>query len=75
MAGKVFEIAFNIMGRLGSSFGQAFSNANEQMKKLNKETASLKAEMKALDLQQKKGQITTQQYAQAYGYEGAEFLA
>ena len=66
MAGKVFEIAFNIMGRLGSSFGQAFSNANEQMKKLNKETASLKAEMKALDLQQKKGQITTQQYAQAY---------
>lgn len=67
MAGKVFEIAFNIMGKMGSSFNQAFASASDRMTQLNTRVSSLKAEMRALDTQQKKGKISTEQYAAAYG--------
>lgn len=66
MAGKVFEIAFNIMGRMGSSFNQSFASASDRMTQLNTRVSSLKAEMKSLDTQQKKGKISTEQYAAAY---------
>lgn len=72
MAGRMFDIAFNLMARTGSSFSSTFSAASEQMMRLNTSVSALKAETKELDQQQKKGLITAEQYGAAYSKVSAQ---
>lgn len=41
MAGRVFEIAFQLAGRVNSSFNSAFGNANAQLEEMNDNAAEL----------------------------------
>ncbi|MDD4599619.1 hypothetical protein SDC9_04136 [bioreactor metagenome] len=66
MAGKMYEIAFNILGKVNSSFGSAFTGAANHMSQLNTKVSGLKAQMKELEKQQKSGAISVYQYAASY---------
>ena len=66
MAGKIFEIAFNIAGKMNASFNNTFRTTSERMTALNTNTSRLQVQMKELDRQQRKGLLTTQQHADAY---------
>lgn len=67
MAGKMFDIAFNILGKVGGSFNSAFATASERMSKLNSKVNETKVKMKDLDRLQKSGAISTAEHAAAYG--------
>ncbi|SDD89849.1 phage tail tape measure protein [Sporomusa acidovorans] len=66
MSGRMYEIAFNIMARMGPGFNQAFSSASGRMTQLNTQVSGLKKEMKELDTQQRKGVISVFEYSAAY---------
>lgn len=54
MARKMYEIAFELAGKINSSFGGMFSSANERMAQMNRNISSLKADMQELEKAQKK---------------------
>lgn len=66
MAGRMHEIAFNIMARMGSNFNRSFSSASDRMSQLNTRVSGLKAQMRELDAQQKKNVLTAGEYSNAY---------
>ncbi len=66
MSGRMYEIAFNIAARMGSNFNKAFSSASDRLTQLNTRVSGLKAEMKELDAQQRKGAISVLEYSAAY---------
>jgi len=66
MAGRMFEVAFQIAGRVRSSFGGMFQSASSRMRQLNQQTSSLRADLRNLQRQQQTGTISTQEYAESY---------
>lgn len=66
MAGRMYEIAFNIAARMGSNFNSSFSSASDRLTQLNTNVSRIKSSMKELDVQQRKGIISTLEYSAAY---------
>lgn len=66
MAGKTYEIAFNLAAKLGNSFGSAFSGASQKLSILQTNCKTLRASMKELDAAQKKGAVSTAEWAGKY---------
>lgn len=62
----MFEIAFQIAGKLNSSFGGAFNSAENRLQRLNQQVISLNADMRELEKAQKAGKITAEEYTAAY---------
>jgi len=54
MARKVFEIAFQLAGKIDSSFGGIFTSAGEKLRQMSRHTANLRVELKKLENAQKK---------------------
>jgi TP901 family phage tail tape measure protein len=63
---KMFEMAFEIAGKINSSFGRTFTSANEKLQRMNRHISSLRSEMRELERAQKKGEITAKKYAESY---------
>ncbi len=63
---RTFEIAFQLAGKINSSFGNMFTSASARMNQLNQRIISLKSEMRALERAQRAGTIGAQEYAEAY---------
>lgn len=66
MAGKTYEIAFNLAAKLGSSFSSAFSGASQKLATLQTNVKATKASMRELEMQQRKGIVSTLEYAASY---------
>jgi len=66
MARRMYEIAFELAGKINSSFGNAFASANDRLAQMNRHISSLRADMRALEKAQKAGSISAQQYAADY---------
>lgn len=66
MARKAYEIAFELAGKINSSFGNAFTSANERLARMNRTISSLRTDIKQLEKDQKAGKISTEQYANSY---------
>ncbi|MDR7865165.1 MAG: phage tail tape measure protein [Sporomusaceae bacterium] len=66
MASKTYEIAFNLAARLGSSFSSTFSGASQQLSTLQTNVKSTRAAMRELEMQQRKGIVSTLEYAASY---------
>lgn len=66
MASRMFEIAFNLAGRVSSSFGNMFASASDRMRQLNQRTTSLRTDLRNLERAQRTGTVSTQQYAQSF---------
>lgn len=47
MAGKIYEVAFQLAGKVGSSFHSTFLSANRQLSRLDSQIKKVKADMKA----------------------------
>jgi TP901 family phage tail tape measure protein len=60
MANKVYEISFAIAGKMGSNFNTTFSGASSRMQQLN-------VDMKQLNAQYKKGELSVEQYSAKQG--------
>ncbi len=63
---KMFEMAFEIAGKINSSFGRTFTSANEKLQKMNRHISSLRSEIRELERAQKRGEITAKKYAESY---------
>lgn len=66
MARRTYEIAFELAGKVGSSFGNLFTSANERLQQLNRQVSSLRTDIKALEKVQKAGKISADEYASSY---------
>lgn len=66
MARKTYEIAFELAGKIGASFGNMFTSAKDRLGQVNRQLSSLQRETKTLDRSLKDGKITAEQYAQSY---------
>jgi TP901 family phage tail tape measure protein len=66
MARKTYEIAFEIAGKLASSFGNMFTSANNHLAQVKRQISSLQRETKDLERSLKDGKITAEEYARAY---------
>lgn len=66
MARKVYEISFNIAGRLAGTFIGAFSSASSQMKALGNDVKQLKSGLRSLEEEYKKSAISVQAYQAAH---------
>ncbi|MBE3586571.1 MAG: phage tail tape measure protein [Thermoanaerobacter sp.] len=66
MSRKVYEISFNIAGRLASTFTGAFSTASSQLRVLGNDIKQLKGSLRSLDEEYKKGAISAQAYQAAH---------
>lgn len=65
MARKTFEVAFEIAGRMGSSFKSVFSSTSAQMQTLGAQAVALKGDLRTLDAAYKSGVINTDSYRNA----------
>lgn len=63
---RTFEIAFELAGKINSSFGNAFVSANEALQKMQRQISSLKADIRELKRAQKAGSISAQEYAASH---------
>ncbi len=66
MARKTYEIAFELLGKIGSSFGNMFTSASNRLTQVNRQISLLQRETKTLDRSLKDGKITAEEYARAY---------
>lgn len=66
MARKTFEIAFELAGKINSSYGSMFASGNERLAQMNRGISSLKTSMKELERNQKTGTISAQEYANSH---------
>ncbi|MFY0545451.1 phage tail tape measure protein [Brevibacillus sp. H7] len=66
MARKVYEIAFNIAGRLARTFTGSFASASSQLRTLGNDAKSLKGGLRTLEEEYKKGVISAQAYQAAH---------
>lgn len=66
MAGKIFEIAFNLAAKVGSSFKGTFSSASTQLYELNKTAKTARDSLRDLEKNMKSGKITATAYAASY---------
>jgi TP901 family phage tail tape measure protein len=63
---RMFEIAFQLAGKINSSFGNAFASAESKLQKMNQQISSLKAEIRELERAQKAGKISAEEFAASY---------
>ena len=66
MASRLFEIAFQLGGRVSASFGNMFASASDRMRQLNQRTTSLRNDLRNLERAQRTGTISTEEYAREY---------
>jgi TP901 family phage tail tape measure protein len=66
MSRKVYEISFNIAGRLASTFKGAFASASSQIRNLGNDVKSLKGGIRNLEEEYKKGAVSVQAYQAAH---------
>ncbi|AIF51259.1 phage tail tape measure protein [Pelosinus sp. UFO1] len=62
---KVFQVAFEIAGKMGSSFQSTFSSASAQMRTLGAQSVALRGDLKTLDAAYKSGVINVDSYKNA----------
>lgn len=67
MANKIFEVAFNILGNVNSSFTAAFSTAAERMSRLNTNVSSLRTQIRDLERAQRSSAGITMEQSVALG--------
>lgn len=60
------EIAFELAGKINSSFKNTFMSANNKLINLNREISNIKVTMKSLEQAQKAGIISNKSYAASY---------
>lgn len=65
MANKVFQVAFEIAGKMGASFQSAFSSASAQMQTMGAQSVALRSNLKTLDAAYKAGTIGIESYKNA----------
>ena len=63
---KEFQISFNILGQIQSTFGQSFATASDKMTALNTRVSGLKAQMKELDRDFKQNKVGVLEYSGSY---------
>ncbi len=66
MARKVYEMAFELAGKMNSSFGRTFSSANNKLQRMSRQISSLRTDIRQLERAQKKGEISVEEYSRAY---------
>lgn len=66
MARKMFEISFNIAGRLANTFTGSFASASSQMRGLGNQAKTLKKELSGLEADYKKGAVAAGAYQAAH---------
>jgi TP901 family phage tail tape measure protein len=66
MAGKQYQIAFELAGKIDSSLSSSFTKTSEKMKEVSKQTSALKKELRDLDKAQKNGKISAQDFATSH---------
>ncbi|WP_094607730.1 hypothetical protein SPSIL_009080 [Sporomusa silvacetica DSM 10669] len=62
---KVFQVAFEIAGKMGASFQSTFSSASAQMHTLGAQSAALRSNLKTLDVAYSSGVINVDSYKNA----------
>ncbi|UTW68687.1 hypothetical protein KHA80_14425 [Anaerobacillus sp. HL2] len=62
---KMFEVAFELAGKVKSSFGTMFGTANDRMRDLNSTIRDSKKQLKDLDRAYEKGEVGAREYAKA----------
>jgi len=62
MARKVFEISFNIAGKVNNTFRAAFSSAARELDRLKEVSKEVRTSLKDLEKQYKSGAISAEQY-------------
>ncbi|WP_333593585.1 phage tail tape measure protein [Anaerospora hongkongensis] len=65
MANKVYQVAFEIAGKMGASFRSAFSSATAQMQTMGAQSVALRSNLKTLDAAYKSGVINVESYKNA----------
>jgi phage-related tail protein len=65
MPNKVFQVAFEIAGKMGASFQSTFSSASAQMRTLGAQSVALRSNLKTLDAAYKSGVISLDSYKNA----------
>ncbi|GEA17738.1 hypothetical protein E306M_09410 [Moorella sp. E306M] len=63
---RTFEIAIELAGKINSSLGRAFMTSSERLQEMNRHISSLRADIRKLEQDQKKGAISTEEYAAAH---------
>lgn len=63
---RMFEIAFELAGKVGSSFDGAFGSANSVLQKMQRQVSSLRSDIRDLEKAQKAGSITAEEYASSH---------
>ncbi len=66
MASRMFEIAFELAGRISSSFGQMFQSSTDRLQQLNQRVTSTRAAMRELERAHRSGSISAQEYAREH---------
>lgn len=66
MASRMFEIAFQVAGKINSSFGNMFASASDRMRQLNQRANSLRTDLRDLERAQRTGAVSAQEYADSY---------
>jgi TP901 family phage tail tape measure protein len=63
---KFYEIAFNLAGKIESSFSSTFSSASSQLTSLQTKISGLKTDMRGLQEAQRSGKISADEYTASY---------
>lgn len=66
MAGKTYEMAFKLAGKLDNSLKASFTTTSEKMQQLSRKTAALRQDLRNLEKAQKTGKIDNQEFANSY---------
>ncbi|TEB13361.1 phage tail tape measure protein [Pelotomaculum propionicicum] len=66
MASRMYEIAFEIAGKINSSFGNMFASANSRMRQLSQRTNAMRSELNGLERAQKQTTREIENSAKAY---------
>jgi TP901 family phage tail tape measure protein len=66
VASRLFEIAFQLAGRVSASFGNMFASASDRMRQLNQRTTSLRNDLRNLERAQRAGTIRAEEYAREF---------
>jgi TP901 family phage tail tape measure protein len=62
---KVFQVAFEIAGRMGASFTSSFTSASAQMRTMGAQSVALRSNLKTLDAAYQNGTINLESYRNA----------
>lgn len=69
---KVFEIAFELAGKVNSSLNSAFMTTSDRLQKMNQNISGIRSQIRELEKAQKSGKVSTEEYAAAHKKLSAE---